>query len=159
MIRGEGGTAAVTTLVMLPLLLIVLVGVLEIAALRAIAYRATSAADMATIVAVGDQDQAELVRTGTLRLAPDAVETARDYFARNLAGAAPVLATSAEAIAASADIASFPTAPSDDPRTGARYDRPTIRLIASVPVRTPGLAALLLPAVTTLTIRSASSPR
>ena len=159
MMRGDGGTAAVTTLVMLPLLLIVLVGVLEIGALRAIAYRAASAADLATIVAVGDQDQAELVRTGRLRLPGDAVETARDYFARNLSATAPALAASAEAIAASADIASFPTAPSFDARTGARYDRPTLRLIATVPVRTPGLAALLLPAVTTLTIRSASSPR
>lgn len=159
MMRDDGGTAAVTTLVMLPLLLIVFVGVLEIGALRAIAHRATSAADLATIVAVGDQDQAELVRTGSLRLAPDAAETARDYFARNLSATAPVLGASAEAIAAAADIASFPTAPSFDTRTGTRYDRPTLRLIAQVPVRTPGMAALLLPAVTTLTIRSASSPR
>lgn len=159
MMRDDGGTAAVTTLVMLPLLLIVLVGVLELGALRAVAYRATAAADLATIVAVGDQDQAELVRTGTLRLAPDAADIARDYFARNLSSSAPVLAASAEAIAALADVATFPTAPSFDPRTGAHYDRPTVRLIASVPVRTPGFAALLLPAVTTLTIRSASSPR
>jgi Flp pilus assembly protein TadG len=159
MMRDDGGTAAVTTLVMLPLLLIVLVGVLELGALRATAHRATAAADLATIVAVGDQDQAELVRTGTLRLAPDAADTAREYFARNLSASAPVLATSAEAIATSADVAAFPTAPSFDPRTGARYDRPTVRLIATVPVRTPGFAALLLPAVTTLTIRSASSPR
>ncbi|HET9808075.1 MAG TPA: hypothetical protein VFQ66_00170 [Candidatus Limnocylindria bacterium] len=159
MMRDDGGTAAVTTLVMLPLLLIVLVGVLELGALRAVAYRATAAADLATIVAVGDQDQAELVRTGTLRLAPDAADTARDYFARNLSSSAPVLAASAEAIAALADVATFPTAPTFDSRTGARYDRPTVRLIASVPVRTPGFAALLLPAVTTLTIRSASSPR
>jgi Flp pilus assembly protein TadG len=159
MMRDDGGTAAVTTLVMLPLLLIVLVCVLEIGALRAVAHRATSAADLATIVAVGDQDQAELVRTGSLRLAPDAAETAREYFARNLSATALVLAASAEAIAESADIATFPTAPSFDTRTGVRYDRPTVRLIASVPVRTPALAALLLPAVTTLTIRSASSPR
>jgi Flp pilus assembly protein TadG len=159
MMRDDGGTAAVTTLVMLPLLLIVLVGVLELGALRAVAYRATAAADLATIVAVGDQDQAELVRTGTLRLAPDAADVARDYFARNLSSSAPVLAASAEAIAALADVATFPTAPGFDPRTGAHYDRPTVRLIASVPVRTPGFAALLLPAVTTLTIRSASSPR
>ena len=159
MIRGEGGTAAVTTLVMLPLLLIVLAGVLEVGALRAIAYRATAAADLATIVAVGDQDQAELVRTGTLRLAPDAADTARDYFARNLAPSAPVLAATVEDIAALAEVATFPTAPSFDPRTGTRYDRPTVRLIAAVPVRTPGFAALLLPAVTTVTIRSASSPR
>jgi hypothetical protein len=159
MMRDDGGTAAVTTLVMLPLLLVVFVAVLEIGALRAIAYRAASAADLATVVAVGDQDQAELVRTGSLRLAPDAAETAREYFARNLSATVPVLAASAEAIASSADIASFPTAPSFDARTGARYDRPTLRLIASVPVRTPGLAALLLPAITTVTVRSASSPK
>lgn len=159
MMHDDGGTAAVTTVVMLPLLLIVLVGVLELGALRAIAYRAGAAADLATIVAVGDQDQTELARTGTLRLAADAVDTARDYFARNLSAIAPALAVSASEIAASADIASFPTASTFDPRTGARYDRPTVRLIASVPVRTPGFAVLFLPAVTTLTIRSASSPR
>jgi hypothetical protein len=66
---------------------------------------------------------------------------------------------SADAIAASADVASFPTAPSLDPRTGATYDRPTVRLIAAVPVRTPGFAVFFMPAVTTLTIRSVSSPR
>lgn len=159
MTHEEGGTAAVTTLVMLPLLLIVLIGVLELGALRAVAYRATAAADLATIVAVSDQDQAELVRTGILRLAADASDTARDYFARNLSANGPALALSADEIAASADIASFPTAPSVDPRTGARYDRPTVRLIASVPVRTPGFAVLLMPGVTTITIRSASSPR
>ena len=159
MIRDDGGTAAVTTLVMLPLLLIVLAGALELGALRAVAYRAGAAADLATIVAVGDQDQAELVRTGVLRLPADAAETARDYFARNLSATAPALAASVNEIAAAADVASFPTAPSIDPRTGVRYDRPTVRLIASVPVRTPGFAVLLLPAVTTLTIRSASSPR
>jgi Flp pilus assembly protein TadG len=155
----DGGTATITTLLMLPLLLIVLVGVLELGALRAVAYRLTAAADLATIVAVGDQDQIELARTGTLRLAGDAVETARDYFARNLSASASALATSATEIAASADIASFPSAPSVDPRTGAHYDRPTVRLIASVPVKTPGFAVLFMPAVTPLTIRSASSPR
>ncbi len=159
MIHEDGGSAAVTSLVMLPLLLIVLVGVLELGALRAVAHRATAAADLATIVAVGDQDQTELARTGKLRLAPDAADTAREYFARNLSATALALAATADEIAAAADIASFPTAPSFDPRTGARYDRPTVRLIASVPVRTPGFAALLLPGVTTLTIRSASSPR
>jgi Flp pilus assembly protein TadG len=159
MMRDDGGTAAVTTLVMLPLLLIVLVGVFELGAVRAVAYRAGAAADLATIVAAGDQDQSELARTGTLRLAADAADTAREYFARNLSATAPALALSAGEIAASADVASFPTAPSFDPRTGARYDRPTVRLIASVPVRTPGFAVLFMPAVTTITIRSASSPR
>ena len=157
--HDDGGTAALTTIVMLPLLLVVLVGVLEMGALRAVAYRAGAAADLATIVAVGDQDQLELVQSGKLRLPADAVDVARDYFARNLSATAPALGASANAIAASADIASFPTAPSFDPRTGAHYDRPTVRLIASIPVRTPGFAALLMPAVTTVTIHSVSSPR
>jgi Flp pilus assembly protein TadG len=159
MTHDDGGTAALTTIVMLPLLLVVLVGVLELGALRAVAYRAGAAADLATIVAVGDQDQTELVYSGKLRLAADAADVARDYFARNLLATAPALGASATAIAASADIASFPTAPSFDPRTGARYERPTVRLIALIPVKTPGFAALLMPAVTTLTIRSVSSPR
>ena len=159
MTHDDGGTAAVTTIVMLPLLLVVLVGVLELGALRAVVYRAGAAADLATIVAVGDQDLFELAQSGKLRLAADAADVARDYFARNLLATTPALGASANAIAASADIASFPTAPSFDPRTGARYDRPTLRLIASIPVRTPGFAALLLPAVTTVTIHSVSSPR
>ncbi|MGH2492675.1 MAG: hypothetical protein ACRDF9_14350 [Candidatus Limnocylindria bacterium] len=159
MTREDAGTAAVTTLILLPLLLIVLVGVLQLGVVRAVAYRVGAAADLATIVAVGDQDQTELARTGTLRLEANAAETARDYFARNLAAAAPALAASAIDIAASADIASFPAAPTFDPRTGARYDRPTVRLIASVPVRTPGFGLLFMPPITTLTIRSASSPR
>jgi len=157
--NDDGGTAALTTIVMLPLLLVVLVGVLEMGALRAVAYRAGAAADLATIVAVGDQDQFELVQSGRLRLAADAADVARDYFARNLLATAPALGASVSAIAASAEIASFPIAPSLDPRTGARYDRPTVRLIASIPVRTPGFAALLMPATTTVTIRSVSSPR
>lgn len=159
MTHDDGGTAAVTTLVMLPLLLSVLVGVLELGVVRAVAFRIGAAADLATIVAVNDQDQRELERTGNLRLSADAADTARDYFARNLSAMAPALAISVAEIAASAEIASFPSAPSVDPRTGAHYDRPTVRLIAAVPVRTPGFALLLMPAVTTLTIRSASSPR
>jgi Flp pilus assembly protein TadG len=159
MTRDDGGTATVITLVMLPLLLSVLVGVLELGAVRAVVYRARSAADLATTVAVNDQDQAELTRTGSLRLAPDAAQTARDYFARNLASTAPALALSVDEIASSADIATFATVPSLDPRTGMRYDRPTVRLIVAVPVRTPGFAVLLMPTVTTVTIQSASSPR
>lgn len=159
MTHEDGGTAALTTLVMLPLLLSVLIGVLELGAVRAVVYRAGAAADLATTVAVSDQDQAELARTGILRLAPDAAETARDYFARNLAATEGALALSARDVAASADIATFSSTPSLDPRTGARYDRPTVRLIASVPVRTPGFAVLLMPAVTNITIHSASSPR
>ena len=159
MMHDDGGTAAVTTLVMLPLLLVVLAGALEFGVLRAVAYRVAAAADLATLVAVNDQDQTELERSGTLRLAPGAADTARDYFARNMYATASAIAASVSEVAASADIASFPTAPAIDARTGARYDRPTVRLIASVPVKTPGLAVLLMPAVTTITIRSASSPR
>src|SRR5678816_2119230 len=128
----DAGTAALTTIVMLPLLLVVLVGVLELGALRAVAYRAGAAADLATIVAVGDQDQLALAQSGTLRLAGNAADVAREYFARILSATAPALGASARAIAASADIASFPTAPSFDPRTGARYEHPTVRLIASI---------------------------
>ena len=157
--HDDGGTAALTTILMLPLLLVVLVGVLELGALRAVAYRAGAAADLATIVAVGDQDPIELAHSGTLRLAVDAADVARDYFARNLTASTPALSASATAIADSADIESFPTSPCFDPRTGARYDRPTVRLIALIPVKTPGFAALLMPAVTTVTIRSVSSPR
>jgi hypothetical protein len=159
MTHEDGGSAALTTIVMLPLLLVVLVGVIELGALRAVAYRAGAAADLATIVAVGDQDQTVLVSSGKLQLAADAADVARDYFARNLSATAPALGASATEIAASADITSFPTAPSFDPRTGARYDRPTVRLIALIPVKTPGFAALLMPSVTTLTIHSMSSPR
>ncbi len=159
MTRQEGGTAAVTTIVMLPLLLVVFAGSLELGALRLTAYRAAAAADLATLVAVSDQDQSELVRTGELRLEATSVETARAYFARNLAAAQLALALSADEVAARADIASFATAPAVDPRTGSRYDRPTVRLIAAVPVRTPGLAVFLMPSITTLTVRSASSPR
>ena len=159
MTHDDGGTAAVTTLVMLPLLLVVLAGALEFGALRTVAYRAAAAADLATIVAVNDQDQTELERTGTLRLTAGAAETAREYFARNLYATASALAASVDDIAASAEIASFEAVPAIEPRTSARYDRPTVRLIASVPVKTPGFAVLLMPAVTTVTIRAASSPR
>jgi Flp pilus assembly protein TadG len=159
MTRDEGGTAAVATIVMLPLLLVVLAGVIQLGVVRAVAHRAEAAADLATIVAVNDQDPTELARTGTLRLTADAADTARDYFARNLSSMAPVLAATATEIAASAEIASFPAAPSLDPRTGTRYEHPTLRLIATVPVKTPIFASLLMTPVTTIRIVAASSPR
>src|SRR5678816_4693044 len=43
----DAGTAALTTIVMLPLLLVVLVGVLELGALRAVAYRAGAVSNCA----------------------------------------------------------------------------------------------------------------
>ncbi len=157
--RDEGGSAAVTTIVMLPLLLIVLAAALELGAVRAIARRAASAADLATLVAVNDQDEAEHVRSGALWLSSDAEQIARAYLAMNLAPSAQAFATSVDAIAASADVAVYRSAPAIDARTGAAYDRPTVRIVASVPVRTPAFASLMLPSVTTVTVRAASSAR
>ena len=56
---------------------------------------------------------------------------------------------------------SFPIAqaPSVDPRTGARYDRPAVRIAASVPLRTPVLGALVFQPVTTVSVLAVSSPR
>ncbi len=62
----------VLTLVLAPLLLVTLAGVLQLGALRVAAARVRAAADLATLVAVNDQDDAELARSGTLRLSADA---------------------------------------------------------------------------------------
>jgi Flp pilus assembly protein TadG len=159
MIGDERGSAAVTTIVLLPLLLIVLTAALELGALRAITYRASAAADLATLVAVNDQDETEHVRTGGLLPSADAEQVARSYFALNLAPSAPALADPIEAIAAAADIAVFRESPATDAVTGWRYERPTVRLIARVPVRTPAFHALLLPSITTVIVRAASSAR
>src|SRR5205823_13702118 len=121
--RDEGGMAAVTTIALLPLLLVVLAGVLQLGALRVSAARVRSAADLAVLVAVNDQDDAELASTGRLRLASDAATVAREYFARELELSAPLLASPAEEVAAAADVAAYPIAPAVDARTGARYDK------------------------------------
>jgi len=121
--------------------------------------RIRAAADLATLVAVNDQDDAELARSGALRLAADAADVAREYFARELDLSAPLLDGTADDIAAAADVAAYPTAPAYDPRTGARYDRPTVRIAADVPVRSPIFGALLLRPVTVLHVIAVSSPR
>ena len=149
----------VLTLVLAPLLLIALAGVLQLGALRVVAARVRAAADLATLVAVNDQDDAELARSGTLRLSADAVDVAREYFARQLELSSSLLDSAADQIAAAADIAAYPLAPSYDTRTGARYDRPTVRIAAHVPVRTPVFGALVLRPVTTIDVLSVSSPR
>ena len=149
----------VTTLVLAPLLLVALAGVLQLGALRAAAAQVRAAADLATLVAVNDQDDAELARSGSLRLSADAVDVAREYFARELELSSSLLDSSAAEIAAAADLAAYPTAPAYDTRTGARYDRPTVRISASVPVRTPIFGALVLRPVTTIEVLSVSSPR
>lgn len=159
MIRDDGGSAATLVIAMLPLLVTIFAGVLQLGALRVIAVRVSSAADLATLAAVDDQDDDELVRTGMLRLPSDAAATARRFFALELDQVASQLDAAPSAIAERADVAAYPTAPAFDPLTATVYDRPTVRLAARVPVRTPAFAALLLPAVIVLEIRSVSSPR
>jgi Flp pilus assembly protein TadG len=157
--RDDRGTALVLTLVLAPLLLIALAGVLQLGALRVVAARVRAAADLATLVAVNDQDDAELARSGVLRLSPDAVDVAREYFARELELSSSLLDSAAGEIAAAADVAAYPSAPAYDTRTGARYDRPAVRIAARVPVRTPVFGALVLRPVTTIDVLSVSSPR
>ncbi len=157
--QDERGTALVLTLVLAPLLLVALAGVLQLGALRVAGARVRAAADLATLVAVNDQDDVELARSGALRLAADAADVAREYFARELELSAPLLDGAAEDIAAAADVAAYPSAPAVDARTGARYDRPTVRIAADVPVRTPIFGALVLRPVTMLHVIAVSSPR
>ena len=157
--RDERGSVAITVVVLLPFLLAIVSGVAELGALRVLAARIATAADLATLAATDDQDAAALVDSGALRLAPDAAQVARDFFARNLAAVAPHLAVTPEAAAAAADVASFATPPAVDPLTGWRYDRPTVRIAASVPVRAPALGLFLMPGSTVISVRAASSPR
>jgi hypothetical protein len=149
----------VITLVIAPLLLVALAGVLQLGALRVAAARVRAAADLATLVAVNDQDDAELARSGALRLSSDAADVAREYFARELELSSALLDGRADEIAAAADIAVYVSAPAYDTRTGARYDRPTVRISAQVPVRTPIFGALVLRPITSIEVQSVSSPR
>ena len=158
-LHDDRGTAAITTVALLPLLLVVLAGVLQLGALRVAVTRVRAAADLAALVAVNDQDDRELARTGVLRLAGDAPAVAREYLARELELSAPLLAGSADEIAAAADIAAFAAAPAFDERTGARYERPTVRIAAEVPLRTPVFGALVFRPVTTVKVLAVSAPR
>jgi hypothetical protein len=153
LIHDDAGSIALTTIALLPLLLIALAGVLQLGA------RVRAAADLATLVAVNDQDLDELARTGTLRLASDAADVARDYFERNLELSAPLLASAAADVARAADVAVYPSAPATDARTGTRYERPSVRIAASVPLRTPVLGALVFQPVTSVSVLAVSSPR
>jgi len=154
----EGGSLALLTLLLLPLLLTVLVGVLELGAVRIVAERARAAADLATVTAVNDQDQAHLVLTGRIRPAADADGVAREQLALNLGPLRGALAASPETIAASADVAVFAAA-GVDPRTGRLYAGPTVRLAAELPILTPAFAALIARPVTTVQLLSASTAR
>ena len=158
-VRDERGSAMVLTLVIAPLLFVALAGVLQLGALRVAVARVRAAADLATLVAVNDQDDAELARSGSLRLSADAADVAREYFARELELSSSLLECGADEIAAAADVAAYLSAPAYDIRTGARYDRPTVRIAAQVPVRTPVFGALVLRPVTTVEVLAVSSPR
>ena len=143
--RAEGGSASLLSILLLPLAVLVLAGVIDLGLLRLGAARARAAADLAVIVAVNDQDEAALGR-GTLRLAADAEAVARQYLALNLAWIAPLLTEPAASIASAADVAAFPQG-GVDPRDGVRYDRPTVRIHAAVPLRSGALRPVLGPRV------------
>src|SRR5207237_952130 len=76
--------SAITTIVLLPLLVVVLTVTLELGSLRVAAGRVRSAADLAALVAVNDQDEAELARSGRLLPAVEAADVARAIFAAKL---------------------------------------------------------------------------
>lgn len=157
--RDQGGSLALLTILLLPLLVVMTVGVLELGMARLVAERARMAADLATVVAVNDQDTAELARTGALRLSGDAANVARQHLALNLTPLAGSLADSPDRIATSADVAVFPLPGGVDPRTGERYQGPTVRISFELPVRTPAFGLLLSRPVTGVQILSASSAR
>ena len=157
--NGQQGSAAITVIVLMPLLVGVLAGVIEVGALRVLATRVSAAADLATLAATDDQDADALVATGKLRLPADAVSVARQFFAANLEQIASQLARSPEVAASEADVAAFVDVPAIDPLTGWRYDQPTVRIAAAVPVRMPVFGALLLPSVVTVNVRAASAAR
>ncbi len=138
--------SALTTIALLPVLLVVLATTLELGALRIVAARAHSAADLAALVAVNDQDDGELARTGRLRPASDAADVARAVFASNLNSIEGSLAAAPSAIAADASIV-VDSAP------------PTVRISATVPVRTPVFGVLFFHPVTDVAIKIAGGAR
>ncbi len=138
--------SAITTIAALPLLIIVLVTTLELGSLRVIAARVRSAADLAVLVAVNDQDESELVRTGRLIPAVDAADVARSMFAANLDPIAPLLGAGPAAIAAGAAVRVDPTPA-------------TVRLSVTVPVRTPVFGALFFHPITDVAVMANGGAR
>ena len=143
--RTDDGSATLLAVILLPLLVLVLGAVLDLGLLRQGAAATRAATDLAALVAVNDQDDGALAGEGELRLAADAESVAREYLARNLTPLAS-LGAGASDIAAAADVAVFSRG-GVDPRDGTAYDRPTVRVIADVPLRTGLLRALLGPAI------------
>jgi hypothetical protein len=138
--------SAITTIVSLPLLIVVLITTLELGSLRVIAARSRSAADLAVLVAVNDQDTGELARTGRLIPAPDAADVARAIFAANLDPIAPMLAATPASIAAGA-VVRVDSMPS------------TVHLSATVPVRTPVFGALFFHPITDVAVMANGGAR
>ena len=134
------------SILMLPVLVLVLVVTLDLGALRVVAARARSAADLAVLVAVNDQDDGELARSGLLRPTVDAATTARSMFSANLAPIAAALAGTPDAIAAGATV-SVDASPS------------TVRLTGVVPVSTPAFALLLGRPTIDVAVAAAASAR
>ena len=132
--------SAITTIVLLPLMIVVLITTLELGSLRVIAARVRSAADIAALVAVNDQDDGELARTGRLIPAADAADVARVVFAANLQPIAAMLAATPDNIAGSASV---------------RVDvtPPTVHVSAIVPVRTPVFGALFFRPITDVAVK------
>ena len=138
--------SALTTIVMLPVLLVVLATTLELGVVRVIGARAHSAADIAALVAVGDQDDMELAQTGRLRLASGAADVARSVFEENLRTLEGALAESPAVIAANAGVTTDAMPP-------------TVRIRATIPVRTPVFGLLFFHPVTDIAIKTAGGAR
>ncbi|MBM4433999.1 MAG: hypothetical protein FJ028_02610 [Chloroflexi bacterium] len=133
-----------TVAVLLPLILVVLTGVLELGAARVVAERARIAADLAALTAANDQDETVLRSTGALRVPGDAGRVAREHLALDLAPLAGALAADPSSIAAAAEVTVADRA---------------VRLRADLPVRTPLLGALLGRPVTVIELLSVGAPR
>lgn len=155
----QGGSLALLVVLVLPLVLVVLAGAVELGLVRLVAERARIAADLATVTAVNDQDPSELARTGRLVPSADAERVARDHLALDLDALSAWLDATPAAIASGADVAVFPTGGGLDPRTGQTYAGPTVRIEADLPIRTPIFAGLIARPVTVVRLRSASSAR
>ncbi|MDP9321793.1 MAG: hypothetical protein M3P16_11925 [Chloroflexota bacterium] len=138
--------SAITTVAMLPVLLVVLTTTLELGSLRVIAARARSAADLAALIAVNDQDDGELGRTGRLVPAADAADVARAVFAANLEPIAPRLATAPAVIADGASV---------------RVDvtPATVHISATIPVRTPIFGTLFFHPITDVAVTANGGAR
>jgi len=144
-LKEERGSAVVT-IVLLPLLMVILGGTFELGSLRVIAARAQTAADLAALAAVNDQDDVELRRSGRLRPAADAESVARASLAENLGTVSAALAAVPAEIAARAIVTIL--------------DHPSaVRIAATIPVRTPFFGALFARPSVDLPVRATASAR